>query len=108
MIEAYGAGIPGNGKPFPDGAKAVKIQYAPKQSTEAPFKVAVPDRFKDVAVMVKDSKRFADSGGWGYGLFDYDATANSFKPNGTGANCGAACHTVAQAKDYVFTRDEKR
>src|SRR5882757_5277420 len=32
MIEAYLAGIPGNGKPFPDGAKMAKIywtQYFP-------------------------------------------------------------------------------
>jgi hypothetical protein len=42
MIEAYLAGVPGNGKPFPDGAKTVKIHWKPKQSTEAPFPVAVP------------------------------------------------------------------
>jgi hypothetical protein len=108
MIAAYAAGIPGNGKPFPDGAKAVKIQYVPKKSSEAPFNVAIPDRLKDVAVMVKDSKRFADSGGWGYGLFNYDSATDAFKPDGTGAKCGAACHTIAKGKDYVFTRYEKR
>ena len=27
MIEAYKAGIPGNGKPFPDGSKIAKIQW---------------------------------------------------------------------------------
>jgi hypothetical protein len=42
MIKAYASGIPGNGKPFPDGAKAAKIQYIPKKSAEAPFQVAVP------------------------------------------------------------------
>jgi len=26
MIEAYKAGIPGNGKPFPDGSRIAKIQ----------------------------------------------------------------------------------
>lgn len=108
MIKAYEAGIPGNGKPFPDGAKAAKIQFVPKKSTEAPFNVAIPDKLKDVAFMAKDSKRFADSGGWGYGLFDFDTATNTFKPNGTGAKCGAACHTAAKAKDYVFTRFEKR
>jgi hypothetical protein len=36
MIDAYVAGIPGNGKPFPDGAKTAKIQYIPKKSAEAP------------------------------------------------------------------------
>jgi len=30
MIDAYSAGIPGNGKPFPDGAKLAKIHWNPK------------------------------------------------------------------------------
>ena len=29
MIEAYKAGVPGNGKPFPDGAKIAKIHWNP-------------------------------------------------------------------------------
>ena len=32
--------------------------------------------------MVKDSKRFADIGGWGYGLFLYDDKTDAFKPEG--------------------------
>src|ERR1700693_921302 len=36
MIEAYRAGIPGNGKPFPDGSKIAKIEWRPKKSTDAP------------------------------------------------------------------------
>src|SRR5436853_7626509 len=31
MIEAYEAGVPGNGKPFPDGSKMAKIHYVPKK-----------------------------------------------------------------------------
>jgi hypothetical protein len=31
-----------------------------------------------------------------------------FMPEGSGAKCGAACHTIAQAKDYVFTAYPKR
>ena len=45
MIEAYKAGIPGNGKKFPDGSKIAKIQWKPKKSTEAPFSVNVPDTY---------------------------------------------------------------
>ncbi len=30
MINAYQAGIPGNGKPVPDGAKMAKIHWTPK------------------------------------------------------------------------------
>src|SRR6202048_429231 len=39
MIEAYKAGVPDNGQPFPDGSKIVKLQWKPKKSTEAPFGV---------------------------------------------------------------------
>src|SRR5262245_23025051 len=43
-IDAYRAGIPGNGKPFPDGCKLVKIHWKPKKSTEAPEpSTVVPD-----------------------------------------------------------------
>lgn len=108
MIKAYESGFPGNGKPWPDGAKAAKIQYIPKKSTEAPFNVAIPDVLKDVAFMAKDSKRFASSGGWGYGMFNYDPASDKFTPDGKGAACGAACHTAVKAKDYVFTAYGKR
>ena len=108
MIDAYAAGIPGNGKPFPDGAKAVKIQYIPKKSAEAPSTVAIPDRLRNVAFMMKDSKRFANSGGWGYGVFNYDSASDRFTPDGTGATCGVGCHTIVKTKDYVFTAYQKR
>ena len=102
MIAAYAAGFPGNGKPVPDGAKLVKIQYLPKVSTD-PENATIPDKLRDVALMAKDSKRFADSGGWGWGVFTYDAASNKFTPEGTGAKCGFACHTSVKARDYVFT-----
>jgi Cytochrome P460 len=108
MIDAYRAGIPGNGKPFPDGSKIAKIQWKPKKSTEAPFVVDVPDTLKDVAFIEKDSKRFPDSAGWGYALFNYDAASDTFTPDGSGTNCGHACHTVVAAKDYIFHPYQKR
>jgi hypothetical protein len=58
--------------------------------------------------MIRDSKRFPDTGGWGYAEFDYDAASDGFKPNGSGADCGYACHTIVKAKDYVFTAYPKR
>ncbi len=36
MIDAYLAGIPGNGKPFPDGAKMAKIHWKPKKNQYFP------------------------------------------------------------------------
>jgi cytochrome P460 len=79
MIDAYVAGIPGNGKPFPDGAKMAKIHWNPKKLETFPA-ATVPGTQHDVDLMVKDSKRFADSGGWGYAVFEYDAASDTFRP----------------------------
>ena len=102
MIEAYRNGVPGNGTKFPDGSKIAKIQWIPKKSAESPFSVNVPDTLRNVAFIEKDSKRFPDSGGWGYANFNYDAASKTFTPDGQGSNCGHACHTIVEAKDYIF------
>jgi cytochrome P460 len=116
MIDAYKASIPENGKPFPDGAKMAKIHWDPKKQEAYPGQPTVPGTQHDVDFMVKDSKRFADSGGWGWGAFDYDAASNTFTPSteaslppqGNDAKCGFACHTVVKNRDYVFTEYAKR
>jgi len=46
IIAAYKSGIPGNGKPFPDGSKIAKVQWKPKKSTEAPFSVKCRTRWQ--------------------------------------------------------------
>jgi Cytochrome P460 len=108
MIDAYRAGVPGNGKPFPDGAKMTKIHWNAKKSAEAPAPTTIPDTLHDVDVMVRDSKRFSDTGNWGYAQFNYDSASDSFAPEGSGADCGYACHTIVTAKDFVFTAYPKR
>ena len=108
MIDAYRAGIPGNGKPFPDGSKMAKIHWKPETSAEAPAPTKVAGALHDVDFMVRDSKRFADSGNWGYAQFNYDAGSDTFKPEGTGSACGFACHTIVASKDYIFTGYPKR
>jgi hypothetical protein len=108
IIAAFQAGIPGNGKPFPDGSKMAKIHWNMKKSAEAPAPTMVPDTLHDVDFMVRDSKRFADGGNWGYAQFNFDAATDTFTPLGTGAKCGVACHTIVAAKDYVFTGYPKR
>src|SRR5256884_1542194 len=103
MIAAYKAGIPGNGKPFPDGSKIAKLQWKPKKSTEAPFSVEVPDTLADLFFMEKDSKKFPGTGGWAYAQFDYDPASATFTPNKGGTpTCGHVCHVAVKAKDYVF------
>ena len=108
MIAAYKAGVPGNGKPFPEGSKIAKLQWKPKKSTEAPFVVDVPDTFSQAFLMEKDSKRFPNSGGWGYALFNYDPASDIFTPDAAPDNCGHACHVAVKAKDYIFHPYQKR
>ena len=102
MIQAYRAGIPENGQPFPDGSKIVKLQWKYKKSAEAQFDANVPDTFAEVFLMQKDSKRFADSAGWGYGVFNYDAATGRFTPTADPTNCGNVCHLAVKNKDYIF------
>jgi len=102
MIAAYKAGVPGNGQPFPEGSKIVKLQWKPKKSTEAPFDVDVPDVFSQAFVIEKDSKRFPDTGGWGYATFNYDAATAKFTPDAALADCGQSCHVAVKSKDYIF------
>src|SRR6195952_3934046 len=89
MIEAFKAGVPSNGQPFPEGSRIVKLQWKPKKSTEAPFVVEVPDVFTQAFVIEKNSKRFPKSGGWGYALFNYEASSGKFTVDPTGvSDCG--------------------
>jgi hypothetical protein len=109
IIAAFKSGIPGNGKPFPEGSKIAKVQWKPKKSTEAPFVVDVPDTLADLFFMEKDSKRFPETGGWGYAQFDYDPASASFTADKAGTpNCGQVCHVAVKAKDYVFHPYQRR
>ena len=109
MIEAYKAGVPGNGQPFPEGSKIAKLQWKPKKSAEAQFDVDVPDFFTQAFVMEKDSRRFPKTGGWGYAVFNYDPASDKFAADPKSlSDCGNACHTVVKAKDYIFHPYQKR
>jgi len=116
MIDAFKAGIPGNGKPFPDGAKMAKIHWKAVKNEAEPGGPIVPGALDDIDFMAKDSKRFADSGGWGYAVFEFDDATDSFRvgnltdhpPQAHDAKCGYACHTLVTAKDFVFTSYPKR
>jgi len=109
MISAFKSGVPGNGQPFPDGSMIVKLQWTPKKSMEAQFDVEVPDTFSQAFVMEKDSKRFPQTGGWGYALFNFDAASGKFTADAQSfSDCGDACHKAVKAKDYIFHPYEMR
>lgn len=116
MIRAFKSGIPENGKAFPDGSKMAKIHWTPKTQEREPGQPAVPGALHDVDFMVKDSKRFPTSGGWGWAAFEYELTSNTFRPGnmtdsppqGHDAQCGYACHTLVKSRDFVFTEYAQR
>jgi Cytochrome P460 len=115
MIDAYKKGVPGNGKPFPEGSRIAKIEWKLKKVTDPPFSASAPDTvpgdFVGVEFIEKDSKRFADTHGWGYAMFYYEPASGTFRPATTAdkppqehdAKCGATCHLLAAKKDYIFT-----
>jgi hypothetical protein len=87
----YANGIPDNGKPVPDGAVFVKIEWEKGRIT-VPYGATVPGNLTEVAFMVKDSKRFPRTDGWGYATFQYDTASDTWKAK---SDVGASCHACA-------------
>ncbi len=108
MMRAYRSGLPAKGKTFPEGSKVVKIEWAQQPNPVSPYPVTVPGALKSIAFIEKDSKRFPNSHGWAYAQFMYDPASHTLKPNGTGSQCGYACHTGVAAQDYIFTAYPER
>jgi hypothetical protein len=85
--------------PFPDGSILVKLAYKRVQSNEFPA-AFVPGSPTTVQVMVKDSKRYATTGGWGFGRFIDGAPVDEAQHR----TC-FACHAAhVHDHDFVFTR----
>jgi len=100
-IKAYREGI----VPFPDGTIIAALHYRFISSEEnnrvfgrAQSFVAGPPT--NVQFMVKDSKKYASTGGWGFGHFNSDGNAvdDAFMKT-----C-FPCHQKMKERDLVFTR----
>jgi len=90
--------------PFPDGAIIVALHYknVPSDENNKVFGQAqsfVPGAPTNIQFMVKDSVKYAATGGWGFGHFQDGKPANAdfMKP------C-FPCHQKAKVTDLVFTR----
>jgi hypothetical protein len=103
MMKAYRAGLPANGKTFPEGSRVVKLEWARQQNKVSPYLVYVPGALKSVSFIVKDSKRFPNNHGWAYAQWVSDPKTGDLKPDVTGPECGYACHSKVAAQDYIFT-----
>jgi hypothetical protein len=86
-------------RPFPDGTVFVKLAYKRVRSTEF-GPASVPGSPTTVQVMVKDAKKYAATGGWGFGRFI------NGKPTDLAQHQTCfACHQAnVKNHDLVFTR----
>jgi hypothetical protein len=85
--------------PFPDGAILVKLAWKRVRSSEYPD-AFVPGSPMTVQVMVKDSKRYTSTGGWGFGRFINGAPVDEAQHR----TC-FACHSAnVKDHDFAFTR----
>ena len=93
--------------PFPDGAVIARIAwaYVPSEENNKVFGRAqsfVPGPPTDwyLQFMVKDSRKYAATGGWGYAQFDKDGKP---APDAKLKTC-FPCHEPIKVRDYLFTR----
>ncbi|AWN40428.1 cytochrome P460 [Methylobacterium durans] len=101
-VKAYRDGT----RPFPDGTIIGRLawKYVPSEENNAIFGQAqsfVPGAATNIQFSVKDSRKYAETGGWGYGQFE------DGKPNRSKALMETCfpCHARAnKADDFVFTR----
>jgi mono/diheme cytochrome c family protein len=92
--------IKSNKMPFPDGSKMVKAVWGKQQQDSDG--IVRPGNFQNVQVMVKDSKKYAATEGWGFAKFD----GLSLKPYGKTAIFDRTCinchRLLAPENDFVF------
>jgi hypothetical protein len=91
----------GKTNPWPDGAILGKLSWKEKTHPNWPAAI-VPADFVQAEFMIKDAKKYAATGGWGFARWrGMDQT-----PYGNDANFVQecfACHTPVKSNDYVFT-----
>ena len=99
-VDAYRA----NRRPFPDGSIIAALHYSHVSSEEnnrafGQSQSFVPGAPTNIQFMVKDSRKYAATGGWGFGHFQdgKPADAGFMRP------C-FPCHEKTRASDFVFTR----
>jgi Cytochrome P460 len=85
--------------PFPDGTVLVKLAWKHIQSPEF-GPASVSGAATTVQVMVKDSSKYAATGGWGFGRFVNGRPADEAQHN----TCFACHEAGVKGHDFVFTR----
>lgn len=89
-------------RPLPDGSVLAKVAWKARKHPSFPV-ATEPGEFVQVEFMVKDSKKYKETGGWGFARF----VGSELKPYGRDAGFASecfACHTPMADNDYLFTR----
>ena len=85
--------------PFPDGTILAKLAWQHVQSPTFPG-ASIPGNATTVQFMVKDSKRYPSTAGWGFGRFINGVPADEAQHQ----TCFACHQALVRDHDYVFTR----
>ncbi len=89
-------------KPLPDGSVLAKVAWKAVKHPAFPL-ATQPGAFAQVEFMVKDSKKYKDTGGWGFARF----VGNDLKPYGKDAGFVSecfGCHIPVANNDYLYTK----
>ena len=97
--KAIEAARAGKTKPWPDGAILAKIKWSERKHPNWE-QASVPGEFTAAEAMVKDSKKYAETGGWGFGIWE-GKTLKMYDQEKSAA-C-FACHLPMKDNDYVYT-----
>lgn len=89
----------GKTAPWPDGTVIAKLKW---QATTHPHwpQAVVPGEFTGAEAMIKDSKKFPETGGWGFAHWEGEKLVMNDKE--ASAAC-FACHLPMKDADYVYT-----
>ena len=89
-------------KPLPDGSVLAKVAWKAEKHPSFPV-ATVPGAFVQVEFMVKDQKKYKDTGGWGFARF----VGSELKPYGKDAGFVSecyGCHLPVADNDFLFTK----
>lgn len=96
---AINAARSGKTSPWPEGTVIAKLSWKEQVHPNWPNAI-VPGEFAGAEAMVKDSKKYPETGGWGFGRWEGKNLVMHDKDK---ANVCFACHMPMQASDYVYT-----
>lgn len=87
---------------YPDGAVFAKVGFVTEDDPLFPSS-KVPSGARRYQFMVRDKKKYAETGGWGYALFDANGVTFDENPKTKTMAC-YACHQIVSSRGQVFSQ----